>query len=317
MKLSVAIGRYLDHHQGNGSSNRTVDTVRWRLCKLSSFAGDAPVKKVTKSTLISYFDSLIDSGVSDGTLAGHKSTVRAFFNWAKKRGLIKKNPAKVLSSKRFSFSYSPVKSKPAPVDSFQAVVSALPSFAAHRGYSRRDVRDALLVSLAVDSGARKGELCNIRRADVLHAVTNEEGVYHVQSRGKTGAATIRFFEATASLCRLWLTMLPDTHVWLFSSLHSGERLKTGSLTKCLKRVCVFADVVPFGFQSIRKRNIVDTIQVSGDPKVAMLLAGHKDVRTTQRHYNHVEGGAVDAAAGELAQRRHGDGLGLARELFKK
>lgn len=316
MKLSTATGRYLDHHRDNGSSKRTIETVNWRLAQLVKFAGNIPLKKVSKTTLINYFDSLIDSGLSDGSLAGHKSTVRAFFNWAKKRGFVKKNPAKVLSSKRFSFSYSPVKSRPAPSDAFQAVIDALPAFAAHRGYNRRDVRDALLVSLAVDSGCRKGELCNIRRADILHSITNEEGVYHVQSRGKTGAATVRFFEATASLCRLWLVMLPDDCVWLFSSLHTGERLRTGSLTKCLKRVCLFANVPAFGFQSIRKRNIVDAIQVSGDPKVAMLLAGHKDIRTTQRHYNHVEGTAVDDTAGLLAQRRHGDGVQLAKELFR-
>lgn len=317
MKLSVAIGRYLDHHRDNGSSKRTVETVRWRLAQLVKFAGNVPLEKVTKAVLIAYFEHLIDTGLADGTLAGHKSTARAFFNWSKKRGLVKKNPAKILSSKRFSFSYSPVKSRPAPPDSFQAVIDALPSFAAHRGYNRRDVRDALLVSIAVDSGARRGEILNLRRADVLASIESEQGIYHVQSRGKTGAATVRLFEATASLCRLWLAMLPEDHVWLCTSLKTGEKMDSSNLPKCLYRICDFANVPRFGFQSIRKRNIVDTIKASGDPKVAMLLAGHKDIRTTQRHYNVVESSAVDDTAAQLARDRHGDGVNLARELFER
>lgn len=315
MTVSVALSRYIRHHEDSGSSPETVRIVRRRVGRLIKTVGDKPIREVSKSDIARHFQGMQDQGLADGTLAGHKTTLKAFFRWCKKKKLINKNPAKVLNSRRFRYSFKPVKSRPAPPDDFQRVIDCLHQYAAHRGYKKPDVRNALIVSLAIDSAARRGEIRNIRRADMASEVSVNRDIYHVLSRGKTGAVRVRFFEDTAALARLWLPMLDDSAVWLFENPR-GERLQADYMSNCFRPVCKFAGVKTFRFQAIRKRGVIDIIHLTGDQRVGQKFANHKDIKTTQQHYNLFEDEAVDDAAARLARDRRGDD-GLVDDFFKK
>lgn len=322
--LNDAFSLYMRRLEDAGSSQSHIVSVRGRLGRFIASRGALPLANVTASQIHTHFLSLANDGLAVGTLAGHKSTHRAFWNWCQAEGYITHNPADVLRRQEHDYTAIPVTRQPADRDDFQRVVAGILQFAAHRNYEPRDVRDALAVSLAVDSSSRRGEIWKLRRADMERALQRgrplgERAVYRIAVAGKTGTVIVRFFDESAELARRWLLLMPANAAFLFCSLRDGRRLRSDYMGSAFNRLCEFAGVPVFRYQAVRKRVVMDAIVSSGDQKVGQLLAGHKDARTTAVYYNLVQEEFVDAAAANLATQRrglpHADGDDLAAQLF--
>lgn len=310
MKLNQAIDAYLASLRDRRLSQAHLSSVSARLGRLASAYGERPLPAVSPDDIAAHFAGLEESGLALGTLAGYKSTNRAFWNWCLEQQLIESNPADALLTKDHAYDYRPVHSRAAPEADFQGALDRLMEFAGHRDWAARDVRDAALVSLAVDSAKRRTELWNLRRRDVEKALASTgsaggRNVYHASSRGKTGQVDVVFFEETAVLLRRWLAMMPAESNWLWVNLRTGKRLRADVLAIAFIRLCEFAGVPTFRFHAVRKRSVTDIIAATGDWKVGQLLAGHKDQRTTQLHYNDVDQQRVDVMAARLADVRRG------------
>lgn len=327
ISVSEALNLYLAELQERQCSQSHLATVAFRLGRFVSDRPGAAVSTVSGADIEAHFLALSGRGLANGTLAGYKSSQRAFWRWVVAQGWVGENPARVLNQRKYNYSFRPVSHQPADRDAFQAVMDVLLPFATRKGRAVRDVRDALIVSLAADSGVRRGELWNLRRADVERALRRGrpvgEGrrVYVTAVTGKTSTVLVRFFDESAKLAWLWLDAMPAGAVWLFCSTRTGERLHKDYLGSAFKRLCAYAGVPVFLFQAVRKRTVVDAIALSGDAKVGQLLAGHTDARTTAEYYNLLQQEQVNAAAAQLATARRGRpeaaGESLARELFKQ
>lgn len=319
--LEEAVGRYVADLEERQCSASHVATVRHRLGRFARGREGLALRAVTGGDLHNYFTDMQEAGLASGTLAGHKQTLLAFWRWCAGRRWCSLKPSDALRSRKHRYSFRPVRSRAANAGDFAVVIAALPAFAAHRGWRPRDVRDAALVSVVADSSRRRGEVWNLRRVDVARALERPEPlgegrwVFHVESHGKTGPVSIRFYDESAMLLRRWLELLPAGAVHVFVSLRSGERLRPDALHLGLLRVCEFAGVAPFRFHAIRKRVVTDVIAATGDAKIGQLLAGHASERTTQMYYNDVQQSAVDAAAGALAAKYRGGRGDLAGEFF--
>ena len=323
MKLKSAQKRYLHFLSTRNHSDRHQQTVRYRTTRFISFTGNLQLKSINKHDLSDFFKTLEDTGSSRGTLAGYKSTLKAWFNWLRKKHHLKKNLSKQLTGSQFNYSYSPVKSTAVPIAHLKRVIDCLPSYLEERGCRPRDLRDVSLVSLCIDSGARRGELRNIRKVDITRSLqepaytTNGQTIYHTHSHGKTGHALIRYFPETAVYLHDWLEYIPPRSPFLFINLNTGRRLQPDSMRLALKRICQFAEVPTFLFHAIRKRNITQIIRLSGDQKVGQIYAGHSSSTTTQQYYNMVQNQYVDDAAAQLSQQLRPNGRQLAFSFFDK
>lgn len=325
MQLNKAIMEYLAWHKNEGHSQWTINSVRSRLGQLAAHhPDDADITAVTGQTIDEHFHQMRDNGLAIGTLAGHKRTTKAFFRWCTDNRLINHDPSITLKRKTHSYSFDPVHSRAVPPADLHTVIESLPAFIAARNNRPRDLRDAALVSLTIDSSARRGEIYNLRRRDVEQALLrgrpldSSRIVYQtIVAGGKTGAARIRFFNETAGMIQMWLDTMPPDAIWLWSSIVTGQRLNINALWNGFRRICEFAGVPPFRFHAVRKRAVTDIISVSGDPKLGQLYAGHKDPRTTQRYYNDIQQERVDEIASLLAeQRRGGSSSKLANAFFE-
>lgn len=300
------IAEYIEAHAGQ--SPRTIQTIEKRLERFAAEVEGVELDDVSQAHVAAFFDGLVEAGLAAATCAGYRSTLKAFFKWAKKRKYVKRNPTKILRERRYQFSYRPVRSRAAPVDSVSALVAVLPAFAAS-GDGPRNLRDAAMVSVAIDSGARRGELHALRRADVAdaldHPVITRSGLtcYVVTSTGKTGPVTIRFYEGSAELLRQWLAHMPPTSPWVWASLRTHQRLRVDAMKLGLDRACAFAGVPSVGWHSLRKRVVTDIIELTGDPKVGSAMANHRSTKTTQEYYNDLAATRVDDAGAQLAAQR--------------
>ncbi len=308
MSLSAftkALDAYLVSLQERQCSPSHVRTVAWRLGLFARAVGETDLSRISRLDIAEHLQQLASTR-ADGTMAGLAATHRAFWRWCHDAGHLDQN----LGDRIKRYSYQPMVRRAAPVADIATVAAALPAFVAHRERHPRDVRDALLVSLSLDSGARLGAMGNLRRRDVLRAleapVAAADGrlVYSVPSKGKTGMAVLEFCEETAHLFRLWLALTPSSADRVFVSLKTGRPLRRDSLSRAFEQVCRFAEVPVFRAHAVRKRNITEIIQTT-DPETAQRYAGHKDLQTTLRHYKAGSAEQVRDATAGLASRRRG------------
>jgi integrase len=326
MNLEKALGIYAEELQFRGCARSHIASVQNRIGRFVAGRGEGLVTAVSPADIAAHFDQLESSGLARGTLAGHKSTHRAFWGWLLDQGHILADPSSVLTRKQFAYSYRPVNHRAANEAAFVTVLESLPQFVAAHNQRPRDIRDALAVSLAADSAARRGEIWAIRRKDLERALKrpsplpNGGYVYHVSSDGKTGQSMVRFFDQSAEFARMWLEILPGTAVHVFASTKTWNRLPRDYMNSAFNRVCAFAGVEPFRWQAVRKRVVTNIIALTGNVTAGQRLAGHASEKTTLAYYNDVQEASVDAAAGELARQRRGGGGGgdgLADAFFSK
>lgn len=318
MKLSNAVDLYLVHLLERNLSPLHLRTVRSRLAQFVSEPGkaDKAIHAINALELHQHFQRLEEAGLSEGTMAGYAGTHRAFWMWVESTGLRDNSPAANL--KRYS--YLPKKRRAAPVSIVDAISSALPAFAAADGYSARNVRDALAVSLSLDSGNRLGEIRSLRRRDMEIALrggnlsANGRMCHTVVGQGKTGAQELTFFNESADLYRLWQMVNPYPKAdFVFISLKTGKLLGRDTIGRAFVRVCEFAGVPPIRSHAIRKRNASDIQAAFRDPELTRQYLGHTSINTTMRHYNDVSREGVISASALMSSARRGDPLDM---LFK-
>lgn len=330
MRLINALEKFLNHLKKQGGGVSHLKTVRWRIGRFMNppaapgkerfSLADREVSSVTRVELAEFLEAYKE-GHSDGSMAGMTATHRQFWKYCKKKKWLTKNPAKGLKS----YSYAPVMRQPPPEGDVLKVAACLPAFVAHRGRHPRDLRDALIVSLSLDCGGRRGAMMRLRRSQVVKALgegrraANGRLVYTVMvNRDKTGAAKLEFFEETADLFQQWFVVCParprsggsgGSHLddSVFVSMWTGRLLHPNTVSKALVRVCRFAGVPSFRPHGVRKRNGREMIKNS-DAATAQGYTGHKDIKTLLVHYNAVEQEDVDNAAAEMTTRRRGEGF---------
>jgi integrase len=321
MFLVDAVGTYLDYLENRALSTAHITTVAGRLGRLTARYPGILLASLESKDINLHFREMKDSRLSEGTRAGNASTVKAFFNFCVKEGFLPYSPASQLPKLRFK----PVHRRAASADAVAALVAVIPEYAAHRQFRPVDVKDSLVVSFALDCGARLGEIHSLRWVDVRHALAaghqtrSGRVVYTVIGYGKTGASSLRFFSETAELFKLWEGLNPWKSPFVFASLSSGELVRPASLGRSFERLCCYAKIPVVRAHALRKKNVRDIIKGSGDWKMGQMFAGHENLSVTMDHYNDVLFDEVDEAAADLAELRRGgvESHLLVNALFKK
>ena len=318
--LTQALEEYLLYLKKEGSSATHIRTVHSRLRQFiepnDEFPTDNRMRSVDSVTALDLHQHLFElqgGGRSDGTMAGYVGSMRAFWAWLVRDKEVKESPAENLRR----YSYLPKKRRAAPSKSVDKLYAALRPFVAHRNYNPRDVRDALVVSLSLDSGSRIGEVHSLRSRDMEEALArgeiaeNSRTCYTVIGRGKTGSKAVTFFNESAELYALWQRVNPFPNAeFVFTSVHTGRLLRPESMTRCFEGICEFAGIPVVRSHAIRKRNASDLQRAFGDPELTRLYLGHSSITVTMNHYNDVDQERVMEAAAELASSRRGDPLDL-------
>ena len=312
MKLKTAFAKFLDSLRERQLSTAYIDEiVTYRLGRFVTPRGEIEIVKISHAEIGEHFIQLKQSGLAQATMAGYTTVHKTFWRFCYRKKWVKKKLWKKL--KRYSF--EPSGPNAAPRSHLQKVTDCLAEFASHRGENVRDLRDALTVSLSIDSGCRLGELHELQKGRLQKALERGEAtadgrmVYRVKTTGKEGEVEIRFYAETADLLQRWLKLMPNwgdrSQDKLFINLFTGNPLKRKSLSRAFERVCRFANVPVFRSHAVRHRNVTDIVDFVGDPKAAQIYANHADVATTLKNYKEAGQRNADNAGAVLASRRRG------------
>jgi integrase len=154
----------------------------------------------------------------------------------------------------------------------------------------------LLVRLAADSGARRGELVALQRGDLEGRVlTIERGVSAEQlgptKTGRTrrltlGRGTAALWESSVETWRARLARRVVFGPWLFSCEETHQtRLTAGAAGHWFHDLCVAAEV-PGGSLHRLRHSVATYLVGRGELLRAQQRLGHRDPSTTLRNYAH-------------------------------
>lgn len=220
-----------------------------------------------------YFKELKEQGRSPHYLLTLYNFLSVFFNWLEKQGLISNNPIKSVPK--------PKVGKPVPrtvtEEHFLLTISTLNK----NNFSH--TRLLALLLLAFDSGARLGELLNLRVGDV--DLTQRTALV----RGKGNKQRYIFFgQQTAKALRKWLTIRflvigqPQPNDYLFC-YRNGSPLDGSYVGKVWRTAQLKAGLKPLPFHGLRHGFARCWLMNGGDGFSLQRLLGHTTPAMTS-HY---------------------------------
>lgn len=311
--LSACVAAFLAERAAELSPYSVIH-LRASLTPMAAALGDPPAAAVTYQDLRAYVDGL-RLRYKPGTLRPIVGDLRQFWRWAKKRGIVARNPAKRLRgpSRRVVVETATLKAADEgdvrrvlaylaadlePLvyrDLFGNLIAAPP--AEWSDDDRRHARDLFVLAFLYDTGCRAGELWQLSRRAMVEAVAAPGPVYRVASTGKTGEVVLRFTVATAELWSVWECVRPPGDGYAVVSWGRGHPvgpLSTSTLSRMLSRHCDRAGVARFRAHALRHAKVKRAKAAAG-LEVASRLIGHGSTAVTSA-YGRGDDGDLTAAA---------------------
>lgn len=238
---------------------------------------DAP-RQVSRKTLRRYLAYLTTRRYARRTVARKASSVRRYFAWLHRRGIIDANPASGLSAPGGDGRLPRVLRD----DELQQVLDDPPSTIDHDPPFIR-LRDDAVLELLYGSGLRVGELCGLRPddLDLDQAVVRVWGKGSKQRRVPLSAPSVQAVAAWLADGRRHLCTEASPVDAVFLN-RRGRRLSPRDVRRILDRRAP----APTHPHALRHTFATHLLDGGADLRAVQEMLGHADLATTQ-HYTHV------------------------------
>lgn len=308
MKLEEALESFLLSLEAQGRSAATVKTYRVRLAPfVGQYGGERNVETIGPAEVdrwvvaqrrqkLRYEEHptrpTLNSGLAKATVGGRVQAIKTFFRFCELRGLVGRSPAAHLAQDRYN--PSSVMRAMNPADLRRMLKEA------KQRAEQGNPRDLAILSLFADTGARLGEIANIRLGNID---LRELEIY--LEEGKTGEGVVDFTPKTATALKAWLAVRPKCdHDYLFVDSRSWnpQRLTEPGIYQVFKRIAKKAGV-DGRFNPHSVRHLVGQTWTDNDDTNLVLVQKklrHKNIKTTADHYANQDRGRVKRATQRLS-----------------
>lgn len=278
-RLRGLLEAFLEHlSYERGSSDHTIRSYRVDLDDFLGFLEEKGLPLAPEGLdhlhLRLYLGQLARRGLKRSSISRRLSAIRSFFRYLKREGLIKCNPARLVSTPKFT------KGLPRwlTVEEAFSLVEAPPQVDA------KGIRDRAILELLYSSGLRVGELVGLDLGDV----DLQEGLVRVLGKG----GKERLIPVGSKACealRLYLKVRGEfgpKEDALFLN-RWGRRLSARSVGKIVKEYALRGGVLkPVTPHLLRHTFATHMLDGGADLRAIQELLGHARLSTTQR-YTHV------------------------------
>ncbi len=279
METEELIETFLEHLVfEKGRSDNTVKNYREDLEEFFSFLkAKGEIKNIGEVSHLEvrvFLGELLKRGLKKSSIARKLSTLRTFFKWLKREGLIKVNPARLLSSPKYQRQLPRFLTEE---ETFKLVESP-------EKEDPLSLRDRAILELLYSSGLRIGELVNLKTGDVDFS----RGIVKVMGKGrKERIVPLGNMAQEALLKYLQVRDLfnPKTdHLFLN---RFGDPLSPRGFQKKIKQYALKANLLkPITPHLLRHTFATHLLDRGADLRSIQELLGHRRLSTTQR-YTHV------------------------------
>ncbi|MBM3246670.1 MAG: tyrosine recombinase XerC [Candidatus Omnitrophica bacterium] len=256
--------RYLEIEKNY--SSHTILNYKLDLGGFKNFLGEAPIEKVDYLALRKYLAALKEKNLGSRSLNRHLSSLRSFFKFLTREGLLKSNPILSLSS--------PKQEKHLPQFMTEEEVSKL--IEAVLPKDERGLRDRAILETFYSTGIRISELVGLNNQDVDFI----SGIAKVMGKGKK-ERLVPIGEQAISAIRDYLKKRSKQTSALFLNKNGkrltvrGVRLITG---KYLRLAGIKQGVSP---HTLRHSFATHLLNRGADLRSVQELLGHANLSTTQ------------------------------------
>jgi len=272
----AAFLRYLDRERNASPHTRRAygqDLEQFSAHARTELGRDARVTEIDHLLVRSYLAGLHRQGLSKSSAARKLASLRAFFRYLCREGIVERNPARALLSPRVA--------RRIPTHLSEADVAQIVDFTPER---ESDWRTRAILELLYGAGLRCGELVALDTDD-LDAATRL-----VRVRGKGDKERIVPYgshaqEAITAYLRWRAAQSPPSEALLVNA--RGGRLSDRSVRTLLRlRILSVATTLKVTPHTLRHAFATHLLERGADLRAIQELLGHASLSTTQR-YTHV------------------------------
>lgn len=280
-KTELWINNFLNYIKlQRGDSPHTLRAYKRDLEEFFNFAKVEP-DKVEPLVVRGFISEQILKGKAKTTVARKLSTLRSFFSYLYSEGVIKINPARVVSS---------VRTKRA-LPKFLTVDDAFKLVEAPQQDKFTVQRDRAILELLYSSGIRVSELCGLNFDDL----DLEEGLIKVRGKGnkerivpigQKAKEALKKYIVTRQILRIKKKFLSDEAPLFINN--RGQRISQRQVRRIVEKYAKAVGVLErIGPHTLRHTFASHLLMEGADLRVIQELLGHASLSTTQI-YTHVD-----------------------------
>lgn len=255
------------------SSANTIASYKRDLNKLYNYlisVDITDVNKVTGTNLNSYILQIEKQGMSTATVSRNIASIKAFFIFLLKQGVISEDPSEVLKPPKIE--------KKAPVILTTEEVNLL--LEQPNGTTPKDIRDKAMLELLYATGIRVSELINLKLKDVNLSLD------YIQCRDGNKDRVIPFTKETKAALEDYINnarmaLCTDDQEVLFTNCQGFPMTRQG-FWKIIKyysgKAGIKKDITP---HTIRHSFAMHLVNNGADLRAVQEMLGHSDISTTQ------------------------------------
>ena len=255
------------------ASKNTIAAYKRDLVKLNTFVTDSgceDLTDVTSTNLNSYILMLERQGMSTATVSRNIASIKAFFLYLLKQGVIKEDPSETLKPPKIE--------KKAPVVLTIDEVNLL--LEQPNGASPKEIRDKAMLELLYATGIRVSELIGLTVMDVNLSMK------YIQCHDGGKTRIIPFSNETKQALQNYLdsareAMCKEEQQCLFTNCQGAPMTRQG-FWKIIKyysaKAGIKKDITP---HTIRHSFAMHLVSNGAELKAVQEMLGHSDISTTQ------------------------------------
>lgn len=255
------------------ASKNTISSYKRDLLKLNNFLTDLgcnQIDEVTGTNLNSYILMIEKQGLSTATVSRNIASIKAFFLYLLKQGVIKEDPSESLKPPKIE--------KKAPVILTIEEINLL--LEQPNGVSPKEIRDKAMLELLYATGIRVSELINLKVKDINLSMN------FLQCYDENKERVIPFTNETREALENYLyhardAMCKKEQEYLFTNCQGSPMTRQG-FWKIIKyysaKAGIKKDITP---HTIRHSFAMHLVNNGADLKSVQEMLGHSDISTTQ------------------------------------
>lgn len=265
-------------HNVKKTSENTVMSYRRDLEKVRKYMesqGIEDVRKITVTSLNSYILDLEKKNFKAATVSRNIASIKAFYHFMHKEGIIKENISEVLKAPR-------IEKKIPEILTMEEVVRLLEQ---PKGNAPKEIRDKAMLELLYATGIRVTELITLKVSDINLQMgfivcrdANKERVIPFGQEART--ALIHYLGGARE------TMISDATSEILFVNCSGQPMSRQGFWKLIKfyakKAGIQSDITP---HTLRHSFAAHLVENGADLRSVQEMLGHSDISTTQVYAN--------------------------------
>lgn len=265
MFLPSLLERFINNLKNQGKSEFTIIAYKK---DIEQFIGYLTTKEITdirevkKDHIQDFINKLMSENYTKKSASRKLNSVRTFFRFLKKEGIIEFNPSLDVSHPKYVLNPPRIFSKL--------------EYRALRDYAKEDPRTYALVEILLQTGIKIGELANIRLSDI------KDNLLIIRQYGKTPERQVPLNKSAKKAIDEYLSVRPsskDDHLFI---TRTGKPLLIRNIRQIITRCFKEVEIENATVNDLRNTFIAHQLMNGSSIEYIAKLVGHKRLSSTER-----------------------------------